>query len=150
MKRIIQGQTYNTDTATAVAFCSWDDPNAEKGEIAETIETLYVTRGGAFFAVTERHQRGDYDDFGAKNWRVSFEALSRSQAEYWITSRDDVELHDDTVFNEPPEAVAEEKATTTLYLRIPQTLKEKVEAAAKGEGLSANAWATNCLQTCAS
>jgi hypothetical protein len=41
MKRIVEGMTYNTDTATLLA---WTERKKER-------EELYQTRGGAFFQV---------------------------------------------------------------------------------------------------
>ena len=55
MKRIVDGKTYNTDTATKIAGA-----RIESGDEDFTNLTLYVTRGGAFFIheferLTDRH-----------------------------------------------------------------------------------------------
>ena len=73
--------------------------------------------------------------------------MSRSRAEKWM-NEGEVELHDDTIFTEPPEATAEDKTIVTLYLRIPLPLKEKFDSAAKALDQSANAWAKDCLSRC--
>jgi predicted HicB family RNase H-like nuclease len=52
------------------------------------------------------------------------------------------------VLEEPPEAEEEETPGATLYLRLPASLKEQVEAAAAEDRLSANAWSMRCLESC--
>ena len=47
MKRIVDGVTYNTDTATRLAQSIWKDDDRD-----EVTGILYQTRGGAFFVHT--------------------------------------------------------------------------------------------------
>ena len=63
MKRIIDGQTYNTDTATQVFFESADDPSMAWW-------ALYQTRHGAFFKVLVDH---DVRIREAPSWMLSKE-----------------------------------------------------------------------------
>jgi hypothetical protein len=49
---------------------------------------------------------------------------------------------------EPPEAEAEETPGATLYIRVPAALKERVEAAASEDELSAKAWVMRCMESC--
>src|ERR1700719_2456956 len=58
MKRIIDGQAYNTETATEILFDGPDDglSNAWWG--------LYQTRGGAFFKVAVNHDGEEVLSFG--------------------------------------------------------------------------------------
>jgi hypothetical protein len=49
MKRIIDGATYNTDTATVIAEGIYEDENRD----IITVTTLYQTPAGIFFEVEE-------------------------------------------------------------------------------------------------
>ena len=46
--------------------------------------------------------------------------------------------------SEPPTGEPE----ATIYIRLPRPLKERIEAAAKGEGVSLNAWVMRCVERC--
>ena len=65
MKRIIDGQTYDTDTSTLVARSWWLD--WEKND-AEIQSELYVTRGGAFFLVHTEPGNEDARPYSSR-WR---------------------------------------------------------------------------------
>jgi hypothetical protein len=51
-------------------------------------------------------------------------------------------------FDDPPEAVAEEAPAATVYMRVPATLKDALEKAAKSDGVSVNAWMMRCAGSC--
>ena len=53
MKRIIDGVTYNTETATKLAQAEWTNALDED----EIVGILYQTRGGAYFVHHEITQR---------------------------------------------------------------------------------------------
>lgn len=139
MKRIINGVTYNTDTATRVARSEWNVNND-----TEAVGTLYQTKGGGFFVHIETTE-----DRGENLVRKhEFEPMTRDEAQAWVLEGQ-VELLADNVFPEPPEPDAEEApATTTVYLRIPSSLKQRAEAAAKAGGQSLNSWALRCMERC--
>jgi hypothetical protein len=65
-KRVIDGKTCNTDTATVVARGKYEDQNGYNSE-----GTLYQTRGGAFFLV---HLWTVEGDVGGRP-KVYFEAM---------------------------------------------------------------------------
>ena len=134
MKRIIDGKTYNTETATPIASAQVDSEYYDE----HLDQTLYVTRGGAFFLDTL--DKDDDTHF--------FEPMSREAAEKWVMEGQ-VEIIND-FFPEPPEAAAEEpsRPEATIYLRVPTVLKEQIDASAKNADQSTNAWAMRCLESC--
>jgi predicted HicB family RNase H-like nuclease len=137
MKRIINGKTYNTDTATLVARSWWVD--WEQGD-AEIRSDLYLTRGGAFFLVHTGPSDADI--------RTVFEPMERDAVDTWLTTGE-VEVLDTSVFAEPEEAAAEREPEATLYVRVPRSLKDRIEAGANDDDLSVNAWVMRCVERCA-
>lgn len=149
MKRIIDGVTYNTDTSTVIARAELaDDDWATKGG-DRMVQTLYQTRGGAFFIHidTTTVRRSLRDNGWEEVERHEFEAMTRDQAHRWVMEGQVELLHD--VFGEPPEATEEAAPGATLYIRIPTSLKDRLELLAKQEGLSLNAWTMRCVERCA-
>jgi predicted HicB family RNase H-like nuclease len=136
MKRIIDGQAYNTDTATAVARYEYVDEKEY-----DTEATLYVTRGGAFFIV----HKWAVDD----QWKYHFEAVSRGEVERLVERTDNLEIIDEEALAPPPEASEEVEPGATIYVRLPASLKKRVDEAAKAEGVSVNVFAMRCLERCA-
>lgn len=125
-KRIIGGKTYNTETATKVA----EVPNPYG---ATFFDELYQTRHGAYFRYV-----GDEDE------ECFLTPLTPPEAQGWMEEKgmiDLIERH----FGEQPEAGAWESRIT---LRIPDFLKDRIEALATEKGQSLNAWIMRCLETC--
>jgi predicted HicB family RNase H-like nuclease len=58
------------------------------------------------------------------------------------------EIIDPAALVEPPEATAEPDQGATLYVRVPASLKARIDGAAREVGLSANSWAMRCLERC--
>jgi len=146
MKRIIEGKTYNTDTSTKVARWEYKDQDEY-----ETIATLYKTRGGAFFIVHEwevkiEGKRGYEDEIKEK---VYFEAMSREEVARLIQKQNNLEIIDTSILNEPPEAEEEDKPESTVYVRMPTTLKDRIEILSNAAGISVNSWAIRCFERCA-
>lgn len=135
MKRIIDGMTYNTDTATIVARYEYVDDRDY-----ETEAILYQSRGGAFFLVHKWEVDG--------NWKYLFESMSRSEVDRLVEKTDNLEIIDEAAITEPPEAEAESEPGATLYVRVPASLKRRVDEAAKDEKLSGNVWAMRCVERC--
>ena len=132
MKRIINGLTYNTETATKVAYSKVRDLRVN--DVRDL--TLYVTRGGAFF-VHERDHAEDSDEFMPQ---------TREEAQKWILEGE-VDIFND-VLAEPPEAEAEASPEATIILRVPRPLKDRIDQEAKAMGQSLNAWGIRCLEGC--
>ena len=143
MKRIIDGVTYNTDTSTKLATSGYET-NYNHVE-RPCLGTLYQTRGGAYF-VHELIELGWDREEEDNAFRHRCSALSSEQAHKWIMTGDVDILHNP--FEEPPEAVAENEPSSTIYVRVPASLKQRIEAAAKADGLSGNAWTMRCVERC--
>lgn len=140
MKRVIDGVTYNTDTATVVA--RWDYRDFDG---LDTDATLYQTRGGAFFAVHEWEVPDR--DCGVPRRKVWFEAMQRDRVEHLIEYAKNLAIVAPDILGEPPEAEAEKTPGATLYIRVPASLKAQIETAASEARLSVNAWAMRCLES---
>jgi hypothetical protein len=135
MKRVVEGQTYNTDTATLAARFEYEDMQDN-----EVTATLYLSRGGAFFLVHE------WDVDGRAKFRV--EPLSREELGRVITNTDNLEIMDEAIINAPPEAEDRAESEATLYVRMPTALKRRIDEASSSARLSANAWAMQCIERC--
>jgi predicted HicB family RNase H-like nuclease len=46
-------------------------------------------------------------------------------------------------------ALDETAPAATIYGRVPRSLKDRLEAKAKGEGVSLNTWVMRCVERCA-
>lgn len=142
MKRIIGGVAYNTGTATMIARSSYDHT---KDQGTRGTEVLYQTRGGAFF----RHLHEIISYKGREGWQErdqhEFIPMTRDEAAAWAT--DNVELLAD-VFGEVPEATAADNATISavVNVRLPPSLKERIETGAKEKNLSVNSYAMRCFE----
>jgi hypothetical protein len=142
MKRIVNGVTYNTDTSTALAHSSWEN---DDGQVEGT---LYQTRGGAFF-VDEETTRSIWNEREREHETKvvnSFIPMSAEQAHKWMMEGE-VEIFSNP-FEDPPEAAAENDPGATIYMRVPASLKKRVEEAAGASKLSGNVWAMRCVERC--
>lgn len=142
MKRIINGVTYNTATSTALARSSWD---GNRGRITGT---LYQTRGGAFFVHGEEkferwNEREDKAEEVTEHW---FDPLGPEGAHEWIMEGEVEVFHNP--FDDPPEAAEEAEPGATIYIRVPASLKQRVEEAAREAKLSGNVWSMRCVERC--
>ena len=142
MKRIIDGKTYNTETATLISEAYFtDDP---KSEGYDKKEALFQTRHGAFFVAVEENLW----DYEAASWYVSHRAEPKPPPEAlsWMEknkshSPELIEQH----FGEMPEAGLGESRFT---LRMPDVLKLQIDQLARERKLSTNAWIIRCLERC--
>lgn len=144
MKKIVNGVTYNTETSTRLAEAEWEQDGNQM------IETLFQTRGGAFFLdleVTSRewneHER-DYDERITR----TFTPVSPEGAHKWMMEGEVEIFHNP--FDDPPEAAAEAEPASTIYIRVPASLKQRVDDAAKDAKTSGNVWAMRCVEKCLS
>jgi hypothetical protein len=143
MKRIVDGVTYNTETSRLLAKYEFSDDDD-----AEHAVGLYQTRGGAFFEIDswtqtrwiERERRTEERD------RRELTPMSADEAQKWIVEGD-VEVIDNP-FDDPPEAASEEEPGSTVYVRVPPSLKRAIDQAASAANVSTNAWAMRCLERC--
>ena len=133
IKRIIEGKTYNTETATRLAAI-------EDDEYVITGAQLYQTRHGAFFIYR-------YAEDGPDGPESDILPYTPEQARAWLEKHRsyDVDLIE-SVFGKMPEAGSGESKFT---LRLPDSLRERLAARAKANNQSLNAWIIKCLERCA-
>ena len=134
-KRIIDGKTYNTETATEVA--GWGESN----EYASWGDYLYQTRFGAYFQY--KYLEGDGED----DYQTIL-PLAPDEARKWLEEHASwdpelIEAH----FGAMPEAGSGEIKFT---LRLPESLRNRLTARADENKQSLNAWIVRCLERCAS
>ncbi len=134
-KRIIDGKTYNTETATQLAGRDEDEGQYTYGDY------LFQTRHGAFFRYT-------YLDGAAEDDYEGITPLSPDEARKWLEEK--VSWNPDlieTLFGEMPEAGSGEAKFT---LRMPESLRARLAERADANKQSLNAWMVRCLENCAS
>jgi HicB family len=133
-KRIIDGKTYNTETATAVYNFSEDHgPGTYGGH-------LFQTRFGAYFLFT--FADGFYEDD-----HETIVPCTPDEARQWLEKHASYEPElIERLFGEMPEAGAGEIKFT---LRLPESLRDRLAALAKANEQSLNAWIVKCLESCA-
>jgi hypothetical protein len=142
MKRIVNGVTYNTDTATKIARSEWAPDDGP------TVGILYQTRGGAFF-VHRRIQKEQWNELSHEAEQTTvdvFDPMSAERAHAWILEGEVEVFHNP--FDDPPEAAAEAEPGATIYIRVPASLKRRVDEAAADEKVSGNVWAMRCVERC--
>jgi hypothetical protein len=135
MKRVIDGKTYNTDTATLVAKYEYQDHKNNDVEAK-----VFVNNGGALFVL----HSWDVEN----NTKHYMEALTRSELDKLVSTMDNIEIIDEEALEAPPEASAEAEPGATIYVRVPSTLKRRVDEAARDAKLSGNAYALRCMEAC--
>jgi hypothetical protein len=144
MKRIIDGVTYNTDTSTKLARSEYKTQYNHATN--PCVGLLYQTRGGAYF-VHENIDLGRENAGDQNSFKDRFLALSIDEAQKWLVGGSEVEVFHNP-FTDPPEAAAESEPSATIYMRVPVSLKKRLEEAANDEGLSGNSWAMRCMERC--
>lgn len=133
-KRIIDGKTYNTETATQIAGWDQDEHQYTYGNY------LFQTRHGAFFRYISLDGASE-DDYE----RII--PLSPDEARKWL--EETVSWDPDLIekfFGEMPEAGSGEVKFT---LRMPESLRARLAEKAEANKQSLNAWMVRCLETCA-
>jgi hypothetical protein len=128
-KRIIDGKTYNTETATYLA--GWDDDDGP----FQSGRHLYQTRFGAYFLYA----------WGGPDESETIVPYTPEQARKWLENIQQVDLIE-KLFGEMPEAGSGE---TKFTLRMPDSLHSRLADRAKANNQSLNAWMIRCLESCA-
>ena len=107
---------------------------------------LYQIRGGAYFLHTNEEWHVKNDGEWDSRTRDSFDLMTHDDAQAWVLEGH-VEIFGN-VFPESPKAAQEEKPSATIYVRVPQSLKERIDSEAKEAEVSINAWAMRCVERC--
>ena len=126
-KRIINGKTYNTETATLLGQGESDDSPIE--------EALFKTRHGAYFLCCDN----------VKNPCEWIKPLDPDGAQKWVEEHCPTSVRE-SEFGEAPEAGDPE---ARLTLRIPEVLHRRIAICADSQKQSLNAWILRCLERCA-
>jgi hypothetical protein len=138
-KRIIDGKTYNTETATQID--GWDDDANYDAHGVLIREYLYQNRYGAFFLYQCCDGISDEDDYEL------IKPFLPEQARKWLEARGSDGAHlIETLFGKMPEAGSGEAKYT---LRMPESLRDRLAARATANKQSLNAWIVRCLESCA-
>jgi predicted HicB family RNase H-like nuclease len=127
-KRIIDGKTYNTETATKIA----EEYNDDEHNAGMEWNELFQTRHGAYFVF----EGSEYFDV------AKIVPLTPSEAQAWMEKYAHAELIEQH-FGEMPEAGDSESRFT---LRMPDSLKQRIDGAAKANSQSTNAWIVRALE----
>ncbi|MCH7914631.1 MAG: toxin-antitoxin system HicB family antitoxin [Deltaproteobacteria bacterium] len=151
MKRIINGKTFNSETATTVFRLEKKERGASRSEEIDGYldsETLYRTRQGNFFLVdTEIKTNFDKEGFPLGAGPVKrLKPLTPEGALNWLRSHNVSEEQIRQQFGDHLKDMTEE---STVYLRVPQSLKLRLEACANNKGQSLNTWVMRCLERAA-
>lgn len=126
-KRIIDGKTYNTETATLLGQFEPDDIPREYA--------LFKTRHGAYFLhVVDQANTTD-----------EIQPMEPDAAQKWMEQNCTAEQFE-AEFGEMPEAGDPEARIT---VRIPETLRKRIAAIADQRNQSLNAWILRCLERAA-
>jgi hypothetical protein len=134
-KRIIDGKTYNTETATLHAGIENYQGTFSYGAI------LYQTRFGAFFLY---RYNGNQDEDAYE----IIEPYTPEQAREWLEKNASYQPElIERLFGEMPEGGSGEVRYT---LRMPESLRDRLAAHSKANNQSLNAWIIRCLERCAS
>ena len=152
MKWVVEGVAYNTDTSTLLAKKEWSEKGGydERGRQGPYYEsTLYQTQKGAYF-VHKSTSWWNPDSEQAEPGRDDCIPVTAEQASAWLLKGNVKIIHDP--FGEVPEAAAESEPGATIYLRVPASLKHRVDKAARlpgcratlgSCGVSRRAWRTH-------
>ncbi|MGA2492670.1 MAG: toxin-antitoxin system HicB family antitoxin [Roseiarcus sp.] len=132
-KRIIDGKTYNTETATQLAGGEHDGP-----QWGDAGAYLYQTRFGAFFLYSYLDGTGEDDC-------EQITPFTPEQAREWLEKHQSYRVDlIESLFGKMPEAGSGESKFT---LRMPDSLRHRLADRAKANNQSLNAWIVRCLES---
>jgi len=124
MKRIIDGQTYNTETATEIFVGSGHFQSSGWWG-------LYQTRAGAFFTIVVNHDGEDVLEFGP---------VSDEEAQKLL------EKHANHLVEKYFDVIEGGSAERRLTIRLPINLARRIESAAEKKNASVNAYVMRVLE----
>lgn len=139
MRRVIDGKTYNTETADEVCTLSG---TANRTDFRYHDTSMYRTKGGAFFLAGEGGPMSMWAQAVEQNsWSSGkgIKPLTREEA-LSILEQENEQDAIEQYFGEMPEAAEEDGEVHPFALRLPAALKARAAHLAAGAGLSLNAW----------
>jgi predicted HicB family RNase H-like nuclease len=123
MKRIIEGQTYNTETATQVFIGG--------SQFSQGWWGLYQTRAGAFFKILVNHDGEEVLEFGP---------VSDDEAQRLL------EKHANHLVEKYFDVIEGGSAERRLTVRLPINLARRIEEAAGKKKASVNSYVMRALE----
>ena len=136
LKRIVEGKLYDTGTAKIVAKWRWSSEDGQGDK------TLYINKNGAFFVMDE-----DAPEYDGDVVEPRLTPHTRDQVANFLLHAEKLEVLDEDQLPLPPEATPEDiEPTATIYVRVPMSLKRRVEAAAEKARLPITALTIQCLK----
>ena len=139
MKRIINGKTYDTNTATRVAENTQHD---NRGQAVRT--ALYQANDAVFFAVEEiereHRNNGDWHARTSYEWQVVGDAGD---------ARRFCEKRGLTIFANIEDVLPEasfDQSAGTISMQLPSALRSTMKAESKKANLCLNAFALRCVE----
>ena len=136
LKRIVNGKLYDTETAKMVAKWRWSSEDGQGDQ------TLYANKNGAFFVMDE-----DAPEYDGHVVEPRLTPRTREQVQNLLLHAEKLEVFDQDQLPLPPEATPEDiEPTATIYVRVPVSLKRRVEAAAYKARLPITALTIQCLE----
>ena len=151
LKRIIDGKTYNTATSTRLCARIYEG-GAEYADSGSTMpieestrrgEILYRTRHGAFFTLC--WDENPFHEPGHGDWLLyQVRPQTDAHAQAFLEACDKTDLIEQ-IFGDMPEAGSTEARIT---LRMPDSLKARIDARAKAERRTTNQWIVRCIELC--
>ena len=148
VKQIIQGTTYNTSTATLVHKYVPPDQWDKKEEKSD-FERLYRTRQGEFFLLINLLgyvlvPRDASTSHYKERWVPQIKPLTSAQALTWLNEHGGTR---EQIKQQFPHGLPKGwEPESTVYVRIPDSLKRRLETCAKSKGQSLNLWAMRWLE----
>ena len=150
IKQVIDGKTYNTETARCLATVElmgyrMDERGRFTTNTPKKVGTtsLYENRGGAYFLVRDYDPDVSPEPEVVGQFRIHDRGvipLKRKEALGWAESK---ALDLDEMFGRVAEAGDQ---TGAILLRVPQTLKLAIEKSAAVAGVSTNTWLMRCAE----
>lgn len=101
MKRIVDGNTYNTDNSTLIARSIYQGEIGKTGLDGVVRDTLFKTKGGAFFLLKEHEDEDEPFEFTFASPAIV--PMDHDEARAWMNTGE-VEVIGEHPFGWPPEA----------------------------------------------
>jgi hypothetical protein len=101
MKQVIDGKTYNTETATELANSRWGNCS----DLRHWSETLYRTKNGAYFLAGGGGPMTRWSrpcEGGGRSGSTGIQVLSEQEAREWVEKHANDQY--ETIFGPAPEA----------------------------------------------
>jgi hypothetical protein len=144
VKRIINGKTYNTETATHICDLGCE---YHRGDFKWHDTAMYRTKGGAFFLAGDGGAMSMWSQsVGQNSWGPGkgIKPLDKERALGLLEAEEQTDAIE-RWFGEQPEAGDEER--DGFALRLPRSVKAAAEQRASEENVSLNTWIADLVKS---